>query len=510
MKNVNVKGLRGGSVFRLLSVVAIGLAVVHGLVAPDVAMGLALMGEVTIDGLRARLSELAEISKGIQAKADSERRDLTVDEQRELDNVMTEFDEVEANIKRRQRIQDQETRLSGPGAGRQVPPAPIAASPATNLAPAAAPAAASRDGLQNTRLRTVEERQRWGFNNLGEYAQAVRMAVVRPQDTDQRLIQNAAASTYGSEGSGADGGFAVPPEWRAAIMRQVDAEDSLLGLCDQQPVTGNSITFPVDETTAWQSTGGIQAYWDSEAAAMTQSKPALKELQVKVSRLTALVPMTEELLDDAAAMSAYVTSKAGEKLAFKINDAIVNGTGVGQPLGILNAPCKVQVSKISSQVAATIHAKNVVNMMARMPASSFKRAVWLVNQDAIPQIMQLGFAVTDGTTTNVGAGALYMGPGQMANQGAYGSLLGRPIVVTEACAALGTAGDIILADLSKYLAVVKTGGVKSDVSMHLWFDQAITAFRFILRMNGQPWLSSAIARKNGSNTLSTVVTLEGR
>lgn len=462
-----------------------------------------------IEKLKARLAELQEITKGIQARADSERRDLTVDEQRELDNVMVEFDQVEANINRRQRIIDQENRLSRPAESRTVPAAPIAASPATNLAPAAA-APASRDGLQNTRLRTVEERQRWGFNNLGEFAQAVRLAVVRPQDTDQRLVQNAAASTYGSEGSGADGGFAVPPEWRSAIMRQVDAEDSLLSLCDQQPVTGNSITFPVDETTAWQSTGGIQAYWDSEAAAMTQSKPNLKELQVKVSRLTALVPMTEELLDDAAAMSAYVTSKAGEKLAFKINDAIVNGTGVGQPLGLLNAPCKVQVSKISSQVAATIHAKNVVNMMARMPASSFKRAVWLVNQDAIPQIMQLGFAVTDGTTTNVGAGALYMGPGQMANQGAYGSLLGRPIVVTEACAALGTAGDIILADLSKYLAVVKTGGVKSDVSMHLWFDQAITAFRFILRMNGQPWLSSAIARKNGSNTLSTVVTLEGR
>ena len=123
--------------------------------------------------------------------------------------------------------------------------------------------------------------------------------------------------------------------------------------------------------------------------------------------------------------------------------------------------------------------------------------------------MQLGFAVTDGTTTAVGAGALYMGPGQMANQGAYGSLLGRPIVVTEACSALGTAGDIILADMSKYLAAVK-GAVQSDVSIHLWFDQNTTAFRFVLRMNGQPWLSAPIARKNGSNTLSHFITLQTR
>ena len=461
-----------------------------------------------IEKLKARLAELQDISKGIQAKADAEKRDLKVDEQKELDNVMAEFDEVEANIKRRQRILDQETRLATPEP-RRTTPAPVASAtpqfeqPVTNAAPRG-------DGLQNTRLRTHEERARWGFNNMGEFAQSVRRAVLNPSAMDQRLVQNAALSTYGSEAAGADGGFAVPPEWRSEIMKMVEAEDSLLSLCDQQTVTGNSITFPVDETTAWQTSGGILAYWDTEAATITQSKPSLKELQIKLGRLTALVPMTEELLEDSAAMSRYVVSKAGEKLAFKINDALINGTGVGQPLGILNAACKVQVGKIGSQVADTIHAKNIVTMWARLPAASQRNAVWLVNQDCLPQIYQLGFAVTDGTTTNVGAGALYMGPGQLAGGPPSGTILGRPIVVTEACATVGDAGDIILADMSKYLAVVKGGGVKSDVSIHLWFDQNTTAFRFVMRINGQPWLSAAIARKSGSNTLSHFITLEAR
>jgi HK97 family phage major capsid protein len=270
------------------------------------------------------------------------------------------------------------------------------------------------------------------------------------------------------------------------------------------------MTFPVDETTAYQSTGGIQAYWDGEGSTMTQSKPQLKELTAKLHRLTALVPMTEELLEDAPAMGAYVQRKAGEKLAFKVSDAIVNGTGAGMPLGIMNAPCLVTVSKISSQVADTLHAKNVAAMIARMPAKSFRNAVWLVNQDLLMQIPQLGFAVTDGTTTNVGAGALYLAPGAMANSSPYGTLWGRPIVPTEACAPIGDLGDIVLADLSQYMTVTKSGGVKSDVSIHLFFDTNTTAFRFVLRMNGQPWLSSAIARKSGSNTLSHFVTLEAR
>ncbi len=463
---------------------------------------------MNIEQLKARLTELHEISKGIQAKADADKRDLKPEEQTELDAVMTEFDQVEADIKRRERIQAQESRLATPQP-RQAPAIPVANGNPTYPVTEAM-AATATVGLRNTRLSTVEERQRWGFQNMGDFCRSVRAAVINPGNMDQRLIQNAAISTAGSELAGADGGFAVPPEWRNEIMKLVDGEGSLLAMTDQQRVSGNTITFPVDETTAWQTSGGILTYWDSELDTITQSKPNLKDLTLKLNRLTALVPMTEELLEDAPAMAGYVTAKAGEKLAFKVTDAIINGTGVGQPLGIMNAPCKVQVSKIGSQVAATFHAKNAAAMMARMPAASFARSVWLVNQDVMPQIMQLGFPVTDGTTSNVGAGAVYMGPGQMQGQGAYGSLFGRPIVVTEACAAIGTTGDVILADMSKYLSVVKGSGIRADTSIHLWFDQNATAFRFVMRMNGQPWLSAAIARKNGSNTLSHFIALEGR
>ena len=168
------------------------------------------------------------------------------------------------------------------------------------------------------------------------------------------------------------------------------------------------------------------------------------------------------------------------------------------------------MAKVSSQTATTFHADNAAAMMARMPGQSFGRSVWLINQDVVPQILKLGFAVTTAAGTAAGAGALYLPPNGLANSGAYGSLLGRPIVVTEACATLGTTGDVILADLTKYLTVVKAGGVRSDTSIHLWFDQNATAFRFVLRLNGQPWLSAAITRKNGSNTLSHFVKLDTR
>jgi HK97 family phage major capsid protein len=458
---------------------------------------------MNIEQLRARLVELNETGKAIQAKADAEKRDLTKEEQDEVDAVFAEFEGVEGDIKRRERFAAQDERL-GESRGRVVPPLQPTNTDVVVEQPG------RRSGLQNTILRTQEERGRWGFREFGEFCASVRGAVLTPSNIDPRLISNAAATTYGAEGIGADGGFAVPPEWRDQIMKQVDAEDSLLSQTDQQPVSGNTITFPVDETSAWQTTGGILAFWDSEAQAMTQSKPSLKDLTSKLHRLTVLVPVTEELLEDNAAMGSYVAGKAGEKMDFKITDAIVNGTGAGQPLGIMNSPALVTVTKETSQVAATFHADNAAKMMARMPAKSFARSVWLINQDVVPFILKLGFAITKADGTAVGAGPMYLPPNGLANSGPYGSLLGRPIQVTEACATVGTAGDVVLADLSKYLSVVKSGGVRALTSIHLWFDQNLTAFKFILRMNGQPWLSAPIARKSGSNTLSHFVVTQTR
>lgn len=456
---------------------------------------------MNIEQLKRRLVELNETGKAIQAKADAEKRELTAEEQAEIEKIFSEFEQVEADIARRERIAAQEQRLAAPAPRNVAPSMP-------NNTQVVTPQAG---GLRNTRLSTVEERARWGFRDQGEFFSAVRQAAINPSQLDQRLIQNA-LTTYGSEGVGADGGFAVPPEWSNAIAQLVAGEDSLLSRTDQQTAAGNSITFPVDETTAWQTTGGILTYWDTEASTMTQSKPSLKETQIKLHRLTALVPVTDELLADSSAMGNYVSRKAGEKLAFKVNDAIINGTGVGQPLGIMNAPCTVSVAKETTpaQTAATFFGVNAVKMMARMPAQSYARSVWLVNQDVVPFILQLGFVVKQADSSSAGAGALYLPPNGLANSSAYGSLLGRPIIVTEACQTIGTVGDVILADLSQYLTVVKAGGVKSDTSIHLFFDQNTTAFRFVLRMSGQPWLSAAITRKNGSNTLSHFVTCATR
>lgn len=458
-----------------------------------------------IETLRERLLELNEQAQDIRSKATAEKRDLTVDEEGQLNACLSEFDQIESRIDQLSKLDEQTQRLNS-GTGRKT-------QPTTPQATEADP-----ETGEPSRTRVVVKQQplskNGGFKSLGEMAYHVRFASLRERGSmDPRLERLAAASTYGNEASGSDGGFAVPPDFRTAIMEKVMGEDSLLSRCDQITTSGNTFTCPADETTPWQTTGGIQAYWDGEAATATQSKPALENKTIKLNKIRALVPMTEELLEDAPAMDAYLRNKAPAKIGFKVNLAIIQGTGVGQPLGILNSGCLVTVTKEGSQVADTLVGNNVIKMYARMPAANRRNAVWLINQDIEPQLFKLSLPGTDneGNATTGWGGLIYMPPGGVSGA-PYGTLFGRPVIPTEACETLGDKGDIIFADMSQYLALLKSGpNPRVETSMHLWFDQDLLAFKFVLRVGGMPWWSSTISGRDGTpTTYSPFVTLEAR
>ena len=65
-----------------------------------------------------------------------------------------------------------------------------------------------------------------GFQHFGEFLMAARAAGTQGGSVDERLMA-AAASTIATESSGADGGFAVPPDYRREIMAKAFGEDSL-------------------------------------------------------------------------------------------------------------------------------------------------------------------------------------------------------------------------------------------------------------------------------------------
>jgi len=467
-----------------------------------------------IHNFRDKQDQLLAASQSVLDRAAAESRELTKEEKTEVDENQTDFERLEGEIQTRRRVAAHMEVLNAPVGRVTDPNEPDSAPGADPVRPQnhAQPQPRNQQAPQppifpQPRQGTAGNH---GFRSLGEFANAVRIAGWRGGETDQRLIRNAALSTYGSEGVGADGGFAVPPDFRPAIMEKVMAPETLLGMCDNQETASNNMSFPTDETTAWQSTGGIQAYWEGEAAAITQSKPALGQVNLRLHKLTALVPVTEEQMGDVTQMDSYLRRKGPEKIDYKVSDAIYRGSGGGMPLGALLSPALVTVAAETSQPADTVVSANVFKMWSRMYAPCRRTSVWLINQDLEPQLYSMTVNVRNQAgTENVGGSAVYIPAGGI-NASPFGLLMGRPVIPHEVCSALGDLGDIMLADFTKYLAVTKAGGVRTDTSIHLWFDQDVMAFRFIFRLAGQPWWSAPIARANGSNTLSAFVTLASR
>jgi HK97 family phage major capsid protein len=161
----------------------------------------------------------------------------------------------------------------------------------------------------------------------------------------------------------------------------------------------------------------------------------------------------------------------------------------------------IVVAKESGQAADTIVAENVINMRAR--CWGYRRAVWIANPDAVPQLMKLVIvAGTGGTQIPVWR------PGNDEN-GVPDMLLGRPLYYSERCSALGDEGDIVLANWSQYLdgQYRPMDGVSS---IHVRWQANESAFRFILRNDGSPWWRSPLTPRRSSVTLSPFVTLAAR
>jgi HK97 family phage major capsid protein len=311
-----------------------------------------------------------------------------------------------------------------------------------------------------------------------------------------------------------DGGFLVQTDFASEIMQRAYDLGQVLSRCRRIPIGANSNglkMLAVDETSRATGSryGGVQVYRTNEADPLTAKKPKVRLMEMSLKKLTGLAYATDELLQDSTAMESILSQSFQEELTFTMEDEIMNGTGAGTMLGIMNSGCLVTVSAEGSQVSTTFVAENAMKMWARLWSRSQQNAVWFINQDVLPQLWQMNVKIKNvAGTENVGGMPVYMNAGTIAGQ-PYGTLFGRPVIPVEYCQTLGTKGDVILADMSQYVVIDK-GGVQSASSMHVRFLNDEQTFRWVVRNDGQPTWNAALTPYKGSNTLSPFVCVAAR
>jgi len=330
------------------------------------------------------------------------------------------------------------------------------------------------------------------FKSLGEQLIAVK-AFATTGKMDPRLEAITKAPSGYNETTGSEGGFLVQEDFLDTLMERTYQTGILTNKVNVTNISANSNTLNYTEVLDYDRTDGnrpVTVSWVEEAGNKPASRVSFLRRSLTLKKLAGIYYATDELLEDHVALTSEVNGWFVKEFGFMLDNAIYDGTGSGQPQGFMNSSALVTQAKESAQADDTVVAANVLKMFSRMPAYLLGGAEWFINQQVFAQLMGM-------TISNQ---PVWLPPNGLIGAPA-GLLLGKPVNIIEQCEPLGTAGDIVFANLSQY-KMIRKGGIKAATSIHVRFVQDEVCFRFYLRTDGHSAWSDVITPAKGGGSLS--------
>ena len=341
-----------------------------------------------------------------------------------------------------------------------------------------------------------------GFKSHTEFLMAVMQAPKRGRVDDPRLNYLSGTRTRFLAAAGSDeqgaysdpyGGFLVPIGFSPNLLTiPADMQDAGI-VTTRVPMTTPTVTFNarVDKDHSASVSGGLTVTRRAETQSGASSRMSFEQVTIKADSLYGLAYATEELLADSPqSFVAMLEQGFNDQFAWHLIGERIEGTGVGEYLGVRNCGAYQAITKETGQAADTIVFNNVAKMRSR--CWNYGRAVWHYNQDCLPTLMTM--------TIPVGTGGILAWQ-TSAREGEPDMFLGRPAYACEHCETVGDAGDILLCVWSEYLEGIYQA-LNMAESIHVRFVENERAFRFTMRCGGAPWWRTYLTPKNGTNYLS--------
>jgi len=339
------------------------------------------------------------------------------------------------------------------------------------------------------------------FGHFGEFLTAV-YGAWKLGRRDRRLQVESVIPEFKKdleEGTGSAGGFLVPVEFRTDLLTKAGEGAIVRPRATVIPMARRQVDIPAidytqhgDKKTAFF--GGVRAYWTEESASKTETEPKFRKVQLVAHKLAGYTQVEEELIEDAAiTLAPLLTTLFGGAVRWHEDYTFLQGDGVGKPLGVINAPATIVVTR---QVGGQFGWIDIVNMVAQLQPGA--TPVWVMAQSVLPQLYQL--QDPNGNYIWVPAHGV-----AGAASPAPGTLLGYPVIFTEKLPALGVTGDVLLADFFYYL-IGDRRALTIAYSTEYLFRYDETAWRFTSRVDGQPWLNAPVTLQEGT-TISPFVIL---
>ena len=183
-----------------------------------------------------------------------------------------------------------------------------------------------------------------------------------------------------SEGVDANGGYLVPEEFERQIIDTLKEENVMRRLC-KVITTSNERKIPVAATHS-------TAAWTAENAAFTESNPTFSQKTIDAYKLTDLIKVSVELLDDSAFdLESYIAREFANAFCTAEEQAFCVGTGSSQPTGLFTANGGTVGVTAASSTAVTVD--EVISLVYALKAPYRKNAKFLMNDATVAAIRKL-------------------------------------------------------------------------------------------------------------------------
>ena len=299
------------------------------------------------------------------------------------------------------------------------------------------------------------------------------------------------------ENTGASGGFLVPTEFRAELYALQAPNTQIRSRATIIPMRRRAVQMPVLDQTATTSAnhwmGGIVSSWTEETGLKAQTEPKFRKIELVAHKLVCYTLTSDELMDDEAiGLAGFLTGPMGFSgaIAWEEEYCFLRGTGVGQPLGVINAGATIVVPR---QAGGTIGLIDIINMVSHIYGDN---PVWHISRSAMPQLLQLNGPAANPSYVFI----------PNARDGMPATLFGYPVIWSDKLPAMGTQGDIVLADWRYYL-IGDRQATTIDSTNAEYFRYDETSWRAVHRVDGQPWLSTWFTYQDGTTDVSPFVIL---
>lgn len=410
-----------------------------------------------------RLRELLNLQEKLLNKAKAESRNITKEEDEQFQAWNLELCDLRNTLNAESALSDHKEFLNTP----------------------VTPPDHGQTKHKSTNIRSytnlfTESKTNDGFRTFAEF-----FDILTSGRFDERMknIKNTA-----SIGTPDFGGFAVPTEYASILWDHSLESEIVRPRATVWPMASDTRKVPAfNSQDVSQDVYGFQGIWLAELGVSKIQTPNVRMISHTAKKLAIFTAASREVMEDGVDFGTQLQSALISAIGWYLDISFLHGDGIGRPTGILKSACTISVRRIGT---TNLHLSfvDIANMFGKLLPGSYKNAVWVVNQTALPSLCQIADE----------AGSYIWSPGT--------PLMGLPVVVTEKTPTFGTKGDVILADFSCYSI-----GMRKDISVDKsnapgWTEDRVD-LRGIIRVDGSPVFSQPIKQATG-NLVSPFVVLD--